>query len=232
MRRVNHMSRQNGKNMNSIYQIRITLKDTKPPIWRRVAVGSEITLGQLHDVIQIVMGWTDSHLHQFSLRNKALKPSPDEIARWVRENTMDERFLDSIGGQRFFVPKVTPWGEPTDMEGEDEAAIILGEVCPKVKNKIIYEYDFGDDWEHVVEVQKITEPEPGVEYPVCLAGKKACPSEDCGGVWGYSEMLEAITDSDNDQHEDMLEWVGDGFDPDAFDLEEVNMTLTDWRKDN
>ncbi len=63
-----------------------------------------------------------------------------------------------------------------------EGAITLADMCPKVKSKLIYEYDFGDGWEHVIEVQKIVEPEPGVKYPVCLAGKKACPPEDCGGV--------------------------------------------------
>jgi hypothetical protein len=213
----------------TLYQVRITLKGTKPPIWRRVAVGSDITLGKLHEVIQIVMGWTDSHLHHFILRGKGLKPSQQEIARRFMQDSFDEAFLDHMGGQRFFVQKTTPWGDDTEMEGEDENAVTLGKVCPKVKSKLIYEYDFGDGWEHVIEVQNILEPETGVKYPICLAGKKACPPEDCGGVWGYYEMLAAIADPKQEEHEDMLEWLGEGFDPDAFDLEEVNAMLAEWR---
>lgn len=213
-----------------IYEVRITLNGSKPPIWRKLAVPSDIILGDLHDVIQITMGWTNSHMHRFRLRDKGLKPSPQEIAQRVRQDDFDEAFLDRMGGQRVFVTKVTPWGEPTDMEGENEDAVTLDEVCPKVKSKMIYEYDFGDGWEHTIEVQKIVEPEPGVEYPICLAGKKACPPEDCGGIWGYYEFLETIVDPDHEDHEDMLEWLGDDFDADAFDLEEVNAILTEWRK--
>ena len=186
--------------MNRVLQLRITLNGSKPPIWRKLAVPSDILLAELHDVVQIAMGWTDSHLHQFKQ------------------------------GNEYFVTKETPWGEPTEMEGEDEEAVTLGEVCPKVKSKLIYEYDFGDGWEHTIEVQKIVEPEPGVEYPVCLGGKKACPPEDCGGVWGYDGLLETISNPKHEDHEDMLEWLGGEFDPDAFDLEEVNTILSEWRK--
>jgi hypothetical protein len=215
---------------NRIHELRITLNGSKPPIWRRVAVPSGITLGELHDVVQIVMGWTDSHLHQFVLRDKSLKPSPQEMARRFQQDAWDQPFLDRMGGRRVFVTKVTPWGDPTEMDGEDEDAVTLAEVCPKVKSKLIYEYDFGDGWEHTIEVQKIIEPEDGVEYPVCLAGKRACPPEDCGGIWGYYEMLEALADPDHERHEELLEWLGGGFDPDALDLEEANAVLAEWRK--
>lgn len=102
--------------------------------------------------------------------------------------------------------------------------------APKVKSKLIYEYDFGDGWEHTIEVQKIYEPEPGVKYPVCLAGKKACPPEDCGGIWGYYDLLNAIADPKHEMHAEMVEWLGDSFNPDAFDLDEVNTVLAQWRK--
>jgi len=215
-----------------VLQVRITLNRTRPPIWRRVAVLPDITLGELHEVIQIVMGWTDSHLHHFVLHDKALKPSQQEMARRLQQNAWDQVFVDRMSGRRVFAPKVTPWGEQTELEGEDEDAVTLIEVCPKVKGKgkLIYEYDFGDGWEHVIEVQKIAQPEPGVEYPVLLAGKKARPPEDCGGVWGYYELLEAVADPDHEQHEERLEWLGEGFDPDAFDLQEVNAILAKWRK--
>ncbi len=240
----------------SVSEIKITLNDSKPPIWRKVAVPSDISLGELHDVIQIAMGWTNSHMHQFILRGKKPKPARRKLPEST--GTVEKKVIDLPGGRkgymislkrddnavptpseptmswfdtgdRYFVTKVTPWGEPTDMEGENEDAVTLAEVCPKIKSKLIYEYDLGDGWEHTIEVLKIIEPEAGVEYPVCLAGKKACPPEDCGGVWGYYELLETIADPDADDHEDMVEWLGDDFDPDAFDPEEANTTLAEWR---
>ena len=210
--------------------LRITLNGSKPPIWRRVAVRSDIRLGELHEVIQIAMGWTDSHLHQFVLRDKSLKPNPQEMARRLQQGTWAPTFLDRMGGRRVFVTKVTPWGDPTEMDGEDEHAVTLAEVCPKVKSKLIYEYDFGDGWEHTIEVQKIAEPETGVAYPICLEGKKACPPEDCGGIWGYYQLLETIADPTAEDHDDMVEWLGGDFDPEAFDMKEANAILAEWRK--
>ena len=207
------------------YQIRITLKGAKPPIWRRVALPANVTLGELHVVIQIVMGWTDDHLHQFMLKSKGRKQSWDVLAGMAQEGRWDEMFTRTQE-TRVFGPSLDPMGGELDMDGEDEDAVTLGEVCPKVKSKLIYEYDFGDGWQHVIEVQKIIEP--GVEQPVCLAGKKACPPEDCGGLWGYYGLLEAVADPKHEQHEDMLEWLGGEFDPDAFDLEEVNTILAEW----
>ncbi len=209
-----------------IHIIRVTLNGSKPPIWRKLTVPSDIVLGELHEVIQIAMGWTNSHLHRFDQR---VKISKDERIRLWQKDSWTPREWARLHGGRKFVTKVTPWGEPTEMEGEDEEAVTLGEVCPKVKNSLIYEYDFGDGWEHAIEVQKIIEPEPGVQYPVCLGGKKACPPEDCGGICGYYELLETISDPEADDHDDMLEWLGGDFDPDAFNLDEVNATLAEWR---
>jgi len=213
-----------------VYQVRITLNGTKPPIWRRVAVRSDITLGELHEVIQIVMGWLDGHLHQFILRDKSLRPPAVEIVRhFALEGELDDVFAARLRGERVFVPR-GPEFEDLEMEGEDEDGVTLGEVCPQVKSKLLYEYDFGDGWEHTIEVQKITKPQEGLEYPICLAGKRACPPEDCGGVWGYYEMLEALADPKHERHEELLEWLGGGFDPEAFDRGEVNAMLARWRR--
>ncbi|MBN2209803.1 MAG: plasmid pRiA4b ORF-3 family protein [Sedimentisphaerales bacterium] len=216
----------------NIYIIRIALDGSKPPVWRRVSVESDVTLAQLHDIIQIVMGWTDSHLHHFILRDKSLKLTSKEIFRQNPDKIWDTAFIDRMRGERIFVQKTNPWGEPTEMEGEDEKAVTLAEVCPQVKSKLMYEYDFGDSWIHEIKVEKISEPEPNVYYPICLDGKMACPPEDCGGVWGYYEMLEAIADSNHENHEDIMEWLGDEFDPDEFDLEAINDDLAQWRKEN
>lgn len=212
-----------------IYQIRITLRGTKPPIWRKLAVPSGVTLGQLHELIQIAMGWSDCHLHGFVLKDKSLEKNPRELARLMTMERFEDMFAGA-SGMRTFSPKTDPFGMDLDMEGEDEDAVALAEVCPRVKSKLTYEYDFGDGWEHLIEVQKIIDPKPGTEYPVCLSGKLACPPEDCGGVWGYYDMLEAIENPEHESHEDLTDWLDEDFDPQAFDLEEINACLAQWRK--
>ena len=88
--------------------------------------------------------------------------------------------------------------------------------------KFGYTYDFGDNWEHVIEVEKTLEPAPKVKYPQCVAGERACPPDDCGGPWSYADFVEAIQNPDHQEHEDLLEWVGGDFDPERFDMEAVN----------
>jgi len=90
------------------------------------------------------------------------------------------------------------------------------------KQKGLFTYDFGDDWEHDVLLEKILEAEEGIKYPRCTAGKRNCPPEDCGGHWGYADILKALKDPDNPENEELLDWVGEDFDPEEFDLERVN----------
>ena len=92
-----------------------------------------------------------------------------------------------------------------------------------------YLYDFGDSWEHDIVVEKVGPPEPDTSYPLCLAGKRACPPEDSGGVWGYADLLEALADPASPEHDDMLDWLGGPIDPEAFELEAVNRRLTGMR---
>ena len=101
----------------------------------------------------------------------------------------------------------------------------LSDIVAGVKDRFVYEYDFGDSWEHQIVVEKVLAPEAGVRYPVCLAGKRACPPEDVGGIWGYAEFLEAMRDPEHTEHETMLTWIGCEFDPQAFDLEVINQRL-------
>lgn len=175
----------------TIHQLKITLKGSKPPIWRRIQVASDISLAKLHTIIQIGMGWTDSHLHQF------------------------------IVGETYYGEPDPSW----DAEVEDEETARLSQIAPNPKGKLTYEYDFGDSWEHEILVEKVLPAKVGTRYPVCLAGKRACPPEDCGGVWGYAEFLKAIRDPKHPEHEDMVGWIGGHFDPEAFDLQAVNREL-------
>jgi hypothetical protein len=180
-----------------IYQIKVTLDESKPPIWRRLLVAGDVTLEHLHYIVQVAMGWTNSHLHQFIVGESYFgEPHPD-YDDYIQMN--DER--------RFRLKRIT----------ENEGF------------KFCYEYDFGDSWMHTVLVEKILEPESGQQYPVCVKGKRACPPEDVGGVWGYEEFLQAIGDPDHPEHEEYLEWVGGEFDPEEFDLEETNEILRELR---
>ena len=100
----------------------------------------------------------------------------------------------------------------------------LHDIISKPKDKFIYEYDFGDGWEHRIVLEKIL-PLGSFEPPVVIKGKKACPPEDCGGIWGYYELLDAIQDPAHEEHESMLEWAGGEFDPDEFDMKSINERL-------
>jgi hypothetical protein len=174
-----------------VYQIKVTLKGSKPPIWRRLQVTTDTPLARLHRILQRVMGWEGSHLYQFV-----------------------------IGG--------ITYGEPAmlgELDAKDARTVTLEILVPREKSKFLYEYDFGDSWDHELLVEKRLPFEAGKRYPVCLTGRRACPPEDCGGIWGYASFLEAIRDPEHPEHEEMLEWVGGEFDPEAFDLDEVNMEL-------
>ena len=185
---------------NSIYQIKVTLEDSKPPIWRRLLDCSDITLADLHRIIQAAFGWWDCHLHQFII---------GEIYFGVPHPDYDD-FLDM----------------------HDERDVTLRQVAPREGLKFRYEYDFGDSWLHQVLVEKILSPEPGQDYPRCIKGRRACPPEDVGGIWGHYQFLEAIGDPEHEEHDEYLEWVGGEFDPEAFDLEKVNQALRALRQDH
>jgi hypothetical protein len=178
-----------------IFQLKVTLRDSKPPIWRRIQVSGDISLYRLHHTLQVVMGWTDSHLHQFVVSGPLGKvyygePSPDD-------------FLDV----------------------KNEKRTKLNQIAPAEKGRFSYEYDFGDGWDHQILVEKILPAVDGVRYPLCLTGKRACPPEDSGGIWGYAELLQAIQDPSDPEHAERVEWLGEGFDPERFDLDEVNGSL-------
>ena len=176
-----------------IYQLKITLKYIRPPIWRRIQIRRDITLAELHLILQAGMGWTNSHLHQFRV-GKTYYGDPD---------------IDEFG----------------DMNLKDERKLRLSKLLSKPKQKIVYEYDFGDGWEHEILLEKIVPAEPGIQYPRCLGGARACPPEDCGGVGGYAEFLAAIRDPNHEEHDEYLDWIGGEFDPEEFDVEDFDNAL-------
>lgn len=179
----------------TVHQLKVSLRGSKPPIWRRIQVASGTRLDELHKILQIVMGWEDYHLHQF------------------------------ITGKR---PHLEFYGSAENDDGSemaDETEYTVAQIAPREKAKFVYEYDFGDSWEHEIVVEKILPQAPDSEYPLCLAGKCACPPEDVGGVWGYGEFLEILSNPKHPEYEERLEWLGGEFDPEYFEVEEVNDLL-------
>ncbi|HUB38853.1 MAG TPA: plasmid pRiA4b ORF-3 family protein [Streptosporangiaceae bacterium] len=177
----------------NVHRLKVTLRGSKPPIWRRFEVPSDITLARLHSVIQYGFGWEDCHL-------------------WVFE---------------------TPTGRygstDPDLEIRSAATKKLSAVADWPGDKLRYEYDFGDGWDHDIVVEAVQPAEEAVAYPRCIAGKRACPPEDCGGVWGYYELLNTLANPRHENHTQMLWWLGISspadFDPDRFDLDEANSYL-------
>jgi hypothetical protein len=180
---------------NLVFQLEVTLKESKPPIWRRFQVPGSLTLAALHNVLQIMMGWTDSHLHRFIINGQEFG-RPD----------YEERFED-------------------DAPLRDERRVRLAKFFPVVPAAFLYEYDYGDGWLHVVVVEGIWTARPGVHYPTCVAGERACPPEDVGGIGGYEELLAVLADPEHEEHEAMRMWAGEDYDPEAFDVEAVNQAL-------
>ena len=176
---------------DSVHQLKVTLRGVKPPVWRRIVVRSDLSLGELAPLLEGAMGWLGGHLHAFDVDGTSYgSPDPD----WPSDDL-------------------------------DESEFRLGQVLPSVGDKMRWDYDFGDGWEHNVVVEKILEAEPGVEYPICLAGKRACPPEDCGGPHGYAQLLEVLADPSHSEHEELKEWASIDFDPDYFDVEEASLEM-------
>ena len=120
------------------------------------------------------------------------------------------------------------YGDPEmgdDADCCDSHSRKLSQLASQGPSSFTYQYDFGDDWEHVIKIEKTMPAEPKTKYPRCIDGKRACPPEDCGGAYGYETLLETIQDRNHDEHAEMLEWVGGKFDPEKFSAKRVNRGL-------
>jgi hypothetical protein len=186
-----------GKTNAPVYQLKVLLIGSKPAIWRRLRVPGNASLGWFHAVLQVTMGWTNSHLHHFLTAE----------ARYA-----DPRHNEDMG-----------LGEEPD---RDEAKATLAQAVPDEGAQFGYEYDFGDSWEHEITVEKILPSDAAATtVAVCLDGARACPPEDCGGVWGYANLLKILKNRKHPEHGSMMEWLGRPFDAEVFDLVKTNTWL-------
>jgi hypothetical protein len=165
-----------------IYQLKVTLQEVTPVVWRRLLVPGGYTLDRLHRAIQLAFGWQDFHLHSFEVEGVQYG-QPDPTGELGLRDELDAR-LDAVAGK---------------------------------DSSFVYTYDFGDWWEHEVEVEAISLADPDERYPVCLDGQQACPPEDVGGAYGYANLLTALADPAHRDHEAMVAWLGRPFDPSVFD---------------
>ncbi|WCG81937.1 plasmid pRiA4b ORF-3 family protein [Pectobacterium sp. A5351] len=160
------------------YQLKISLLDSQPTIWRRVVVPANITLDRLHDVLQITMGWEDHHLHEFIFKKQLFTYTFNDLNH-------------------------------SDHVVKEESLHRLDTLLKRKGNSLRYIYDFGDSWEHVIELENSAysdDDESGFVH--CLDGEGGCPPEDCGGIHGYFRLCEILNDPEHEEHEETLAWLG------------------------
>ena len=183
---VSAVGRSTGK---TIVALKVTLRDIKPPIWRRLLLPATMTLVDLHEAIQAAMGWYGAHLHVFD-----------------------------IAGRQY--------GDPQILEDvADETGLTLNGVLRSGVVRFTYTYDLGDNWQHQVLIER-TQPALDVgQYPACVAGKRHCPPEDCGGPWNYADLLAAMADPAYAGHANQRAWIPEDFDPEKFDVADADMDV-------
>ncbi len=178
-----------------VMRFRITLNEIEAPIWRLIDVPDTYSFWDLHIAIQDSMGWLDYHLHSFN-------PPRRQGRIKSRIGIPDSEFEDEV---------LAGWEVP------------LSSFFAEVGDTLEYEYDFGDGWSHQVTLVGILLKEPGLKYPLCVDGRRACPPEDCGGVGGYEQLVEILADSAHVERPGMVEWLKGHarnywpYEPDEFD---------------
>ncbi|KAG8185213.1 hypothetical protein JTE90_025885 [Oedothorax gibbosus] len=165
---------------STIFQLKITLKDIRPPIWRRIQVPANFNFQELHFSIQCAMGWTNTHLYEFRMNN---------LKKFGMQDPTQESFYNGIG------PKSV-----------DATSVKIFKLFTRVKTWCLYEYDFGDSWEHRIELEKILPKVEGMTYPICVAGKRGCPPENVGSTEGYYRHLEIIKNPQDPEYKEHMAW--------------------------
>lgn len=191
------------------YRVRIDLMGTKPPLWRRLDISSDLFLDDFHDIIQAAFGWTDSHLHRFGC-------GPEYY---------------SHDTEYYLCPFDVAEGET----GIPEDQVRVDEVLAEIGDKLFYTYDFGDDWQHTIRLEAVGCHEDSAPRAICTAGRRSGPAEDCSGVYGY-ELIVAATDPTHTDHASAVaeyaRCFGDDadpacFSPTPFGIDEINNALAD-----
>jgi hypothetical protein len=173
-------------------QIRVTLEEIEPPVWRRLVLPMTWNLAQLHLAIQAAFNWWNYHLHEFR-----------------------------IGGLRYGDPAYDDEAWEDEPRMFDEGEVRLRDFDGP-GTSFRYVYDFGDNWRHVVEIERVLALETAPRHGTCIAGARARPPEDVGGISGYEQFVAVLADPEDPEHSDMKRWCGGHFDPEWFDLARVD----------
>lgn len=181
-----------------LWQVTITIADIEPAIWRRLLLPEDLNFAQLHEVIQAAFGWTDSHLHHFIIGGLVVG-APE---------------FDDDGSNRY--------------QTLDASKIFLRDLLIQDLDttSILYEYDFGDNWQHWITFDSELTEHPGDSYPQIVDGRRRAPPEDVGGPSGHESFLEAWCNPEHEEHKAMRTWAGRAFDPEAFDRDTCQKAIT------
>jgi hypothetical protein len=171
----------------SVFRLRVQLRDVEPVVWRRVLVPGSVRMNRLADMLLAAMGWSNSHLHAFD-----------------------------VGGTRYGM-HFDEW--PVGEIDEKDVSVLQ---ALRDTGRFVFEYDFGDSWEHDVVIEELTRSRFGLKFAVCLDGQNACPPDDVGGADGYARFLAAIANPDHEEHDDYVTWIGRVFDRGEFNLANTN----------
>lgn len=188
------------------YQFKIQLKNiTNPTVWRRLKVPSHYTFFDFHVAIQLSFGWFNEHMFKFSPNGYRSYPQ------------IQLRYDDEMGEMEFEHEEVY-----------DAEEVKLSDIFHTEKQKFTYLYDFGDDWNHMITLEKILSET--TMYPALIKGQGMCPPEDCGGPWGYMGLKEILTDPKHPDYEEYSDYFldeNDSFNPAEFNIEEHQQLLTE-----
>jgi len=185
--------------LSTVLQFRIALQDISPIIWRRIVVPEKCSFWDFHVAIQDSMGWLDYHLHEFTVT----KPGSEIATIGIPDDDRDD--MTTVPG----------W------------EIGLSKYFKRPGDRAFYLYDFGDSWGHEVLLEGVLLRKKDMEYPVCVAGERACPPEDCQGTFGYERLLRILGDAAHEEHNDMIDWLKGHainyypYDPEYFDPDDV-----------
>lgn len=185
--------------MNRIYQLKIELVNSEPLIWRRITVPDDTPFDQLHDIIQITMGWENTHLYEFKVKDITVRDFDADID--TGDNPDDEDAMDTY----------------------------LDELLTKEDTQFTYTYDFGDQWEHRITLEEILPPSAAPGEPQCIGAEGSCPPEDCGGIARYQDIVKILADENHPEHDDLKEAYMDALDDAALvDVNDINEALAEY----
>jgi hypothetical protein len=222
-----------------IYRLKISLGDVHPPLWRRLEVYAGMEMDSLATAIDKVFGWSGEHMGEFDLKGRRIGDGTDwrldDPKAEQREFRRIAKQLQSpLGGAEkarlredlfSFLNSKIPQVQPETADATEPDIPTLRDLVPRARTKFTYIYDFGDNWEHFLEVEKIHEPEAGVNYPRCTDGARANPLEDCGGAWGYQEMVDAVGHPKHERYADLVELGLKKWNPEEFSAEKADRDL-------